>query len=750
LAHAPPVATLALAFAAGAAWVLAGAPLVWAPLVAIGWLLWPIRASSSLPGRGLLVATACAGLVLAWTRVEPPWCAPAEEARPAAIDGRFLATPRTGSGPFARDGGCDPVTVVTPDSTVRAGEPVRLAGSWRASRSGRPWFLAQRVERNDASGEGELKWRAVRWRDGLVARLERLYGERAPLVSALLLARAEGLDAEMREVYARSGIAHMLAISGYHVGIIAALILALLRGCGRTPGQAWIGAALVATAYVGFIGFPDAALRAALMVTLVALSRARTRPPARWGALGAALLILVAADPRRVASPGFQLSFAGVAGLVAWCGTLTAALQRRCVRALGRRLPQELALGLGSGVAATLATLPIVAWHFERVSLVGIPATIAATPLVAWALVGSILSLALDFVSHGAAVFLAGGVVWTLAWMDAGAKFAAGLPWASIWTTKPSVLAGSLGVLLAMHVAGHPRVHARARRLLLAGYVVTSLAAWPLLVAWQGRGSIEVLMIDVGQGDAIGLRGPGGRWILVDTGPPTEAGGADDPGAHPVVRALARRGVGRLEALVLTHPHLDHIGGAEAVLRSFDVGAVYDPGLPAGSPEYLEVLELAESKGTPWRAARAGDRLELGGLVIDVLSPPADAGQAEDANVTSVVLRTSFGALDVLLTGDAYADVERRVSLEVPSGLEILKVGHHGSDTSTDSLLLARASPEVALVSAGRFNRYGHPDPEIVARLEAVGAWVWRTDRHGSVSVLGRSDGSYTVSAEGR
>jgi competence protein ComEC len=583
-----------------------------------------------------------------------------------------------------------------------------------------------------------------------VDRFERLYGERAPFVSALVLSRAEGLDPEMREVYARSGIAHMLAISGYHVGVIAALVLGILRAWGRTTAQAWIGAAVLSTAYVGFIGFPDAALRAALMVSLVAASRARTRPPARWGAMGAALLVLVALDPGRVASAGFQLSFAGVAGLVAWCGPLCAALQRVCVRAVGRRCPQELALGLASGVAATLATLPIVAWHFERVSLVGIPATIAATPLVAWALVGSIVSLALDFVSPGAAAFMAGGVAWTLAWLDAGAKFAASLSWASVWTTRSTVVAGASGLLLAWHIARHPRVRGRARRVLVTGYVGTGVLAWPLLLAWQGRGSAEILLIDVGQGDAIALRGPEGPWMLVDAGPPAVGTASGDPAAHPVVRALARRGVRRLDALVLTHPHLDHIGGAESVLRTFEVGAVYDPGFPAPSAEYLRILELAADRSIPWRAARAGTRFEVGGLVVDVLAPAEDAVAAEDANATSVVLRVAFGQLEVLLTGDAYVDAERRVVGDVPAQLEVLKVGHHGSDTSTDSLLLARSSPEVALVSAGRGNRYGHPDPDIVARLERAGAQVWRTDQHGTVSVVGRRDGSYTVSAAKR
>jgi competence protein ComEC len=385
----------------------------------------------------------------------------------------------------------------------------------------------------------------------------------------------------------------------------------------------------------------------------------------------------------------------------------------------------------------------VVAWHFERVSLVGIPATIAATPLIAWALVGSIVSLALDFVWHGAGAFMAGGVAWTLVWLDVGARFAADLPYASIWTTRTSVLAGTLGLLGAVHVARHPRVHGRARRLLIAGYVVSGVVAWPLLVAWQGRGSAEIVMIDVGQGDAIALRGPEGGWILVDAGPPTDG----DPGAHPVVRALARRGVRSIDAMILSHPHLDHIGGAEAVLESFDVRTIYDPGLPAPYPDYLAVLEVAASKGVPWRAARAGDRLEIAGFDVEVLSPSTDAVPNADANVTSVIIHMAFGELDMLLTGDAYTDAERRVAAEIPADLEILKVGHHGSHTSTDSLLLARASPEVALVSAGRFNRYGHPEPEILERLERAGAQLWRTDRQGTITVLGRPDGTYTVSA---
>jgi competence protein ComEC len=249
-------------------------------------------------------------------------------------------------------------------------------------------------------------------------------------------------------------------------------------------------------------------------------------------------------------------------------------------------------------------------------------------------------------------------------------------------------------------------------------------------------------MIDVGQGDAIALRSPGGRWMLVDTGPAAEEG---DDAAHPVVRALRSRGVDRLEALVLTHPDLDHIGGAVAVLTHFDVGVVYDPGLPAGKEAFVDALAAAAERNVAWRAARAGDRLDLDELSVRVLHPTEETSTEEESNATSVVLHARLGDFDALLTGDAYKDVDRRIAAELTDVVEVLKVGHHGSDTSTDQLLLAAARPELGLISVGRYNRYGHPTPEVLARLERSGVRVLRTDRQGAVAVLGRPDGSYTV-----
>jgi len=741
MGHVPPVTRLSLAFASGVAWALVGAPLGLAPLAALLLLFAPMGASRR-PGawRVLWVSAGVAGLVAALGPAgSREGCVPARFGAPEVIEGRFLASPQTGSAPFVRDDACGPFTVVVGTVVVPAGSPVRLTGVWREGRR-RPWFLAQDVGSAAEAGSGEWRWWPVRWRDGLVSRLERLYGARAPLVSALVLARREGLAPELSETFARVGIAHLLAISGFHVGVIAGVILALLLVLRMNSRRAATGAAAGAWAYVAFIGFPDAACRAALILTAAALSRARGRPAAKWGSIGVAFLILLVADPRKLASPGFQLSFAGAAGLTAW----SAPLNRSIRRVGGSFCTNGPATALAAGLAATLATLPVVAWHFERVSLVGIPVTLAATPLVTLGLIGALGSLAVDFASPDLSALLAGGVGTVIAALEALATAAGRLPWASAWITRGTVVGAVGGVAMAMVAASRPRVGRRARRSLTVLYVSLGVVAWPVLLALQGRGSTEILMIDVGQGDAIALRSPAGRWLLIDTGPGVED---DDPGGHPVVRALRARGVRRLEALFLTHPDLDHIGGAAAVLSSFDVGVVYDPGLPAGKQAFVDVLGAAAEREVPWLAARAGDHVVLDGLSLQVMYPPPDLAPGVDSNASSVVIHAVFGDFDALLTGDAYKDVDRLLAGAFQDVVEVLKVGHHGSDTSTDSLLLARARPELALISVGRFNRYGHPAPEVLALLERAGARVRRTDREGTISVLGRPDGSYSVTS---
>lgn len=770
--HAAPVTRFAFAFAAGAGWGLIGAPLWTAPLLALLFLASPNRASRSPTQGRLLACVALMGALAAASARPGTSCLLPVVGSRASLEGRFVVTPRSGSAPFERADGCGLLTVVMPSASDgerdgQAGRSLVVTGTWREG-ARRPWFQAQTLSVASQGGRGsgssasggaaaELRWGVVRWRDSLVGRLHRLYGPRAPLVTALTLARREGMDRGVREAFAATGIAHLLAISGFHVGIIAGLALVLLRALGARRRPSELGAAGLSWAYVALIGFPDAACRAALILAFVAVSRARGRPPSRWGALAAAAIVLLVLDASKLASPGFQLSFAGAGGLVAWARPLGAAMHRR----LGRRMPRSLVSGLAAGVAATLATLPIVAWHFERVSLVGIPMTLIATPLVSLALPGALASLAIDFVSPELASLLAGGVSVLLDALVGVAEFVAAWPGVSVWTSRGSVVAAVVGFGVATGVARRPGVGARGRRGLVSLYVTTAIIAWPMVLSLESRGSLELLMIDVGQGDAIAIRTPAGRWLLVDAGPPADGaafGGrgqtrderrerAPDHRGHPVVRALRNRGVDRLEMLVLTHPDLDHIGGAAAVLSTFAVGQVIDPAIPVPKSTYADVLDVARRRGVPWMRASAGQVFHIDGVTLRILHPFDGTADLGDANASSVVMLVSWRGFNALLTGDAYVDVERRLIDEV-GDIDVLKVGHHGSDTSTDSLFLAHTRPEVALISVGRRNGYGHPSPDVMVRLRAAGATVHRTDQEGTVRVTVRRDGTVRVRSE--
>ena len=645
---------------------------------------------------------------------------------------------------------------------VPPGATLLLRGRWRRSQAGplrdplRAGYLRVDSISLLPSSPG-IRQLPARLGGRVQARIGALFPREGGLVEALVLARKEGLSPGIREAFARAGTAHLLAISGFHVGVVAGLLLLAGGWLGLAhPLRFLLGSAGV-WGYVLFIGLPDAALRAALILTLLSLGRILRRAVAPLGALASAFLFFLLTDPGALLRPGFQLSFAGALGLVVWAPPLS----RRLSGGRAFRLPPALATGVAAGVSATLATLPLVVWHFGRVSVVGIPVTLLAAPFVTLAIPGIFLSLTASFLSPALGSFLAQGVeldLWLLARM---VEWAGALPFASVWVSRPGLASAVLGVVTASLVLRiRPRLRGGGGRTLLVVGALSGLILWPVVGGVVGRGTVELVVLDVGQGDAVLLRSPRGRWILVDAGPKTEG---YDAGARAVLPYLRRRGAGPLELLVLTHPDMDHVGGAEAILREYRVEGVLDPGLAVGTEVFLGALEGAREMGVPWRVGEAGDSLELDGVALRVLWPPnaealrnpetrlrmAELDAADGANARSIVLELRYGTFSALLTGDAPAAVEETLLSRILSPrVQVLKAGHHGSRTSTSPELLERISPQVALVSVGGRNRYGHPHPEVIGRLEAAGVGVLRTDRMGTLTLRARRDGSFEVRGE--
>lgn len=566
----------------------------------------------------------------------------------------------------------------------------------------------------------------------------------SPVARALVLAERDDLPGALRTRFAEAGLAHLLAISGLHVGLIGAAIGLALRSL-LGPSRGAIVSSLVVAAYVGAIGAPPSAVRASLLLGGWAAARARGLPARPWDLLGGAAIVALVADPLVLVEPGFQLSFAGFAGLgggaAAWTTVRahgghevgsTGGPLGRLPRAVKRRA-RVVGLAMAAGTGAFVATAPIAAAHFQHVAPASLVSHFVGTPLVAGAIGSLAMALALPppldrLAADGAATVIR--VMMVLADRIAtlpGAHRTIGEPSGTLWA------AFGLCVVALWRYVRRGRIRSAVLPLAAAGAV---LLAGPALVRRMPNGHSMMCSLDVGQGDAAVLRTAGGRWILFDAGPRYRT---RDAGRDVVLPLLRRYGASRIDLFVLSHPDLDHVGGFESIHEAVPVFRVLDTGHPIPKPSYARFLARAEEDGIRWLRARAGDAFRLDNVTIRVLGPPDGpaSGVLDGANETSLVLRVSIGrALVYLNTGDATAADERALlAVWGPDSLraDVLKVGHHGSRTSTASDFLAAVRPSVAVISAGRGNAYGHPHQGVLDRLEkAVVPRVWRTDREGT------------------
>ncbi|HEX2187435.1 MAG TPA: ComEC/Rec2 family competence protein, partial [Longimicrobiaceae bacterium] len=358
-----------------------------------------------------------------------------------------------------------------------------------------------------------------------------------------------------------------------------------------------------------------------------------------------------------------------------------------------------------------------------------------AIPLTSLALVGIGISALVEPLVPPLGRMFADGTGLALDLLDCVARLAVAVPGGHRAVAPPQGwLWGAVAVVVLLALDAGAKLRATVRWTVAAGAACAAFLLLPPLAAGTHAGALELHFIDVGQGDAVAIRTPADRWVLVDAGPRDEG---FDAGERRVLPFLRARGARRVEALVLTHPHADHVGGAPALLTAMEVGRVVDPGLPAPSPWYLETLRAAEARGVPWAAAQQGRTLTLDGVTLEFLWPRAGSlDGVADANKISAVIHLRYGGFSALLTGDA-GDEEEAALLAARPGLRatVLKAGHHGSRTSTSGALLDAVRPELVVVSAGRRNRYGHPAPETLRRLAARGIPVARTDREGTVGV---------------
>lgn len=742
----PLVAALALAGAAGAAlgvarggrWRLVGCLVL--VLTAAAWqarraVLDPLRADAAL------VASLRESAVSEVTgRLATPWTA-SGSLRRAEIDvetatalGREIAL--RGPVQLVVGGSADP------DGTAGLGERVRVRGELRLPdvtpdpRS--PFDLppAPRLSQKSAvqverlGGPSGLLSPLRSARRATLLRLKRNLASAQPrektalaLLLALVIGETADIPSRAVTAFRDGGAAHVLAVSGLQVVFLAALLHRLLpsRLVSLRGRDAVV---LLATfSYAALAGGSPPVVRAALTIGLYLASRLLGRPVSVWQALGGSATVLLLADPGNLLDAGFLLTYAAAAGI----GVFGAPLARALVRV---RVPSAAASAVGATAGAELAVLPVQAYSFQVVPLVGLVSNLLVVPL---SLVFLLCGLALlpALLASPAAAALA---IRPLALLSDGLLLSLDLfdrLGALRFVPAPSWLAAlTLALLLALAAAPGSR---RRRAVALAA----GLGLGAFLVFRPGRavaeGTSELRPIDVGQGDAWLARSAGGA-LLVD------GGGSYDPeydfGRLRLLPRLSALGAVRLDAVALTHPHPDHGRGLVSVLRVVPVGEL---ALPRGAErnELLdELLDAAARRGVPIRRYGTGETLAVSGVPFAVLHPSGAPYPRGRENNGSLVLRVRLGGRHVLLTGDVEALAERDlVASGLPLSADVLKVPHHGSRTSTSPELLERVAPRLAVLSAGRRNRFGHPAASVVSRLDGAGARLLRTDRDGEFAL---------------
>jgi competence protein ComEC len=557
----------------------------------------------------------------------------------------------------------------------------------------------------------------------------------AAFLTALLVGERNRLAPDLKTSLQHAGVYHIVALSGLHVGLVVLLLGGLLRLSPLAPllRRGVMIACIVL--YAGLVRDSGSIARAALMATLYLGAGMVQRRLSPIGVIGVAAALLLCARPAWIEDAGFHLTFAATLGVVAMVPRTRG--ERPAEHSVLGFLRRQLSASVRLSTGVLVATAPLTACHFHIVAPAALLMNLIAVPLAALllmiAIVISLVQPACTTVAHLLCRF-ASTLIELLVRLADGVAALPGA-WFHVLPPHPVMILG-LGFVALLLAAGDRPL----RRLALATALVLSLR---LVAVGRGpmppHGALEVTLLDVGQGDSILLRLPTGLTVLIDAG--GFPGGSFDVGARVVAPALRTLGILRLDLLVLTHAHTDHLGGAPAVVREFAPRAIWVGGVPHDDPSVQRLLRLAEAEGIPVVFPRRGVRINLGGSLVEVLNPGGgEAPNRSGANRGSLAMRIGLHYRNALLTGDLERDTENellRTGYDLQA--DLLKVGHHGSRTSTSTGFLAAVAPEIALISVGSSNPWGHPHKDVIERLLTAGSIIHRSDRDGAVRY--RTDG---------
>ncbi len=621
----------------------------------------------------------------------------------------------------------------------------------------------------------------------------RLSHEDAGMLNAMLFGNRTALGSTLRDAFQRTGTFHLFVVSGLHVALLASGLFWMFRRLRLSEGAAVFATITLTTAYTLLTGFGVPAQRALLMTSLYLVALWLDRESNALNALGFAACVVLLLDPRSLFESSFQMTFLVI---VAIAGIAAPIIQRTllpyarslkllhiiaidaaippglaqfrvrirmfCILAhdlLGRplrslpiwilRLVYHLAEACIVSIAAELCLVIPMAIYFHRATLLALPLNLLNIPLLAALLCAALTMFCASLLSNWLATIPAAITALLLHAMRFTVMHLQTAPLADLRMPAPPVMAIALPVL--MIAAGCILLRERGRSRFVGGITLALLV--PVVTLYPGKplvhtGVLEITALDVGQGDSLLTVAPDGHTMLIDAGGPVGRGSGAaistwDIGEEIVAPYLWSRRIRRLDVIALTHAHSDHMGGMPAILRDLRPRALWLSTEPADSPNLKLLLEEARQLSIPVRHLHAGDSFDWGGTQMSVLAP--EIGYSNDrgaANNDSLVLRIDYGRASALLEGDAEASSEDTMLRQHRlAPVTLLKVGHHGSKSSTSPEFLQAIAPTAAVISVGRHNTFGHPRAEVLGRLEAAHTHTYRTDRNGAETFLLTKEG---------
>ncbi|GAB6180044.1 DNA internalization-related competence protein ComEC/Rec2 [Desulfotomaculum defluvii] len=574
--------------------------------------------------------------------------------------------------------------------------------------------------------------------------LENIYDQslsqdKAAILKGLIFGTRGDIPPEIALAFNETGLVHILSVSGYHVGLVAGMILVLLR-LFHVPVR-YIAPVTIPLLlfYAVMTGLGPAVLRSTLMAILLLLAHHLGRQRDWPTTLAVTAGIILVINPLNLFDIGFQLSFAATWGLL----YITPVLNN-----LLHQIPKVILLLITIPLAAQLATLPLVILYFNLVSPVSILANLLTVHLVGIIMLMGALALLVGILYLPLGCFLNIGTGVLINLFIHLVQFCHSLPGASFYLATPPlwlIFLYYLTLIFMFHILQYPKDRGRLIQILPKGkYRIVTLVPTLLLILWLFMPTskpLQLHFIDVGQGDSTLLITPGHRVVLIDTG-----GWRDElltgrgAGTNVVLPYLHRLGINQLDALILTHPHADHVAGARTIVEVMPVtmvvispyGLERDDDVDKG---YHELLQEIRNRHIPIYAVKKGDQLRIDSQVtMQCLSPEnIIKGTNSDANNNSLVFLLNYLERTALLTGDIEVEAEQRL-LEKQQLVnpEILKVPHHGSSYFYKNFFDSM-SPQAAIISVGAGNRFNHPSPRTLAALREVNSKIYRTDQHGAV-----------------